>query len=180
VEAHNNLGLALVRLGKVPDAISHYEQAIRINPDYAEAHYNFGIALLQTGKAQEAIGEYERALRIKPDSVGAQNNLAWLLATLAPANGGNPVQGLALAQRVCQLTHSGTAPYLDTLAAAYAATGQFSNAVATAQQAINLARSAGQPQVVTEIQTRLGLYRNRQAYHQPAAPARSFPPRPPL
>jgi hypothetical protein len=69
------------------------------------------------------------------------------------------------------------APYLDTLAAAYAATGQFSNAVATAEKAIDLARSAGQPQVVKEIEPRLELYRNGQAYHQPAVAATS-PPKP--
>ena len=31
------------------EAIGHYEQALRIKPDYAEAHYNLGIALAQTG-----------------------------------------------------------------------------------------------------------------------------------
>ena len=49
------------------EAIGHYEQALRIKPDYAEAHYNLGIALEQAGRVQEAIGHYEQALRIKPD-----------------------------------------------------------------------------------------------------------------
>jgi tetratricopeptide (TPR) repeat protein len=175
--AHKNLGDALVRLGKVPEAIEQYKQALRIQPDSAEAHFTLGSALEQAGRVREALKHYEEALRIKPDGNEAQNNLAWLLATLAPENGGNPVRGLGLAQRVCELTHNGMAPYLDTLAAAYAATGQFSNAVATAEKAIDLARSAGQPQVVKEIEPRLELYRNGQAYHQPAVAATS-PPKP--
>jgi tetratricopeptide (TPR) repeat protein len=165
-EAHNNLGVALEQAGRVQEAIGHYEQALRITPDYAPAHYNLGSALGQAGKAREAIKHYEEVLRIKPDSVVTQNNLAWLLATHAPEDGGNPAQGLGLAQRACELTHNRVAPYLDTLAAAYAATGQFSNAVAIAQKAIELARAAQQPQVVEEIQMRLELYRSGVAYRQ--------------
>jgi len=41
--AHNNLGMALVQLGRVQDAIGHYEQALRIKPDYAMAHNNLGM-----------------------------------------------------------------------------------------------------------------------------------------
>jgi tetratricopeptide (TPR) repeat protein len=37
VEALDNLGAALLRLGRVPEAIARYEQALRINPDDAEA-----------------------------------------------------------------------------------------------------------------------------------------------
>ena len=58
------------------EAITHWEQALRIKPDYAEPHYNLGVALEQAGKPKEAIGHYEQALRIKPDYVKAQNSLA--------------------------------------------------------------------------------------------------------
>ena len=57
------------------EAIGHYEQALRIKPDYAEAHNNLGIALVQAGRMQEAIGHYEQALRIKPDYAEAHYNL---------------------------------------------------------------------------------------------------------
>jgi tetratricopeptide (TPR) repeat protein len=63
-------------LGKVQEAISHWDQALRLKPDYALAHNNLGNALLQAGRVQEAIGHYEQALRIKPDLVQAQTNLA--------------------------------------------------------------------------------------------------------
>jgi len=83
-EACYNLGLALLRLGRLPEATTYYEQAVRIRPDYAMthsnvyamAHNNLGNALLQAGKVQEAIQQYEQALRIKPDLVQAQINLA--------------------------------------------------------------------------------------------------------
>jgi len=165
-EAHSNLGDAFLRSGKVREAIEQCQQAVQLKPDFAEAHFTLGSALEQAGRVQEAIKHYEEVLRIKPDSIEAQNNLAWLLATHAPRDGGNPVRGLGLAQRVCELTGNRAAPYLDTLAAAYAATGQFSNAVATAEKAIDLSRAARQPQIVKEIEPRLQLYRSGRAYRE--------------
>jgi tetratricopeptide (TPR) repeat protein len=165
-EAHNNLGAALMREGRLQEAISHYEQALRLRPAYPEAHYYLANALIRLGKVQEAIGHYEETLRLQPDFADAYNNLAWLLATHAPAQGGNAARSVTLAQRACELTDNRRAGYLDTLAAAYAAAGRFSEAVAAAQKAIELARAAGQPKSVEAFEARLELYRSGQAYFQ--------------
>jgi tetratricopeptide (TPR) repeat protein len=69
------MGNALLRMGRIQEAIGHYEQALRIKPDYAEAHNSLGVALGKVGKIQEAIGHYEQALRIKPDFAEAHNSL---------------------------------------------------------------------------------------------------------
>jgi tetratricopeptide (TPR) repeat protein len=175
-EAYYNLGLALWQAGKTPEAISQWQQALHVQPDYVEAHGHLAIALEQTHNVREAIEHYEQALRVKPDYVMAQNNLAWLLATLAPAEGGDPVRAEGLAERACKLTSDRVAPYLDTLAAAYAAAGRFRDAVTTAQAAVDLARSSGQTQVVSEIETRLELYRSGRAYHAPGSGTSPSPP----
>ena len=73
--AHYNLGVALQQVGRIEESIAHYEQALRINPDYAEAHNNLGNALLREGKVSDAIGQHEQALRINPDYAEAHNNL---------------------------------------------------------------------------------------------------------
>jgi len=163
-EAHYNLAVALRQQGKTEDAIGHFEQALRFKPDFFEAHHNLALALWQTGRVQEAIAHWELALRIKPDYPEAQNDLAWLLATLGPAEGGDPVRAVALAERACDLTGHQVPGEVDTLAVAYAAAGRFNDAIATAEKAIDLARSAGQSQVVGEIQARLQLYRSGRAY----------------
>jgi tetratricopeptide (TPR) repeat protein len=80
--AHQNLGLALEKIGRPADAIVQYGQALRLKPNYAEPHYNLGNILFRAGKLQEAIGEYEQALRIKPLDAQAHNNLGTALATL--------------------------------------------------------------------------------------------------
>lgn len=89
--AHTNLGILLANTpGGVPEAIRHYEVALRLNPDHAEAHYNLGIALTRTPQPREtAIAHYRAALRLRPDYVKAHYNLANELAmhpaTLAEA-----------------------------------------------------------------------------------------------
>ena len=165
-EMHGNVANALLALGKLPQAINHWQQALALNPDFVQAHNSLGLALERVGRIPEAIGHFEQAIRLQPDFAEAQNNLAWLLATLAPADGGDPPRAVTLAQRACELTSQRAPPYLDTLAAAYAAVGRFNDAIDTAQRALELARSAGQEGAAQAIEARLELYRNRRAYRQ--------------
>jgi tetratricopeptide (TPR) repeat protein/tryptophan-rich sensory protein len=74
--AQNNLGNMLARdPGRIADAVSRYQAAIRLQPGYADAHYNLGVALGKLGRPAEALGEFEEAVRLEPDSVEARNNL---------------------------------------------------------------------------------------------------------
>jgi tetratricopeptide (TPR) repeat protein len=168
-DSYINLGVALWQVGKAQEAIDHWEQALRIDPSLVEAHNNLGQASLQAGKFQEAIRHYEQALRVDPNYILAQNNLAWVLATLSPMEGGDPTRAVALAERVCDATGHHATAYLDTLAAAYAAAGRFSEAIAIAEQAVELAGTAGQHQLVREIETRLKSYRAGHAWRKPTA-----------
>ena len=72
--AHCNLGVVLEDLGKLPEAMGHYEQALRINPGYVEAYSNLGATLARMGRVQEAIDLFKQALRLNPDYVEAYNN----------------------------------------------------------------------------------------------------------
>jgi hypothetical protein len=56
---------------------------------------------------------------------------------------------------------------LGTLAAAYAEAGRFTEAVATAQKAIELARAGGDTRSATVIGQLLRLYRSGRPYHEP-------------
>jgi len=67
VRAYYNLGLAMQKQGRLPEAIRNYNQAIRLNPDYYRAYYNLGHLMQSQGRLDEAIGYYQQVIAIKPD-----------------------------------------------------------------------------------------------------------------
>ncbi len=77
--AHNNLGRLLYSQGKTDEAISHYNEALRLAPEEGLIHSNFGIALAKKGMIQEAIREQQTALRLLPLYPNAHNNLGMVL-----------------------------------------------------------------------------------------------------
>jgi len=78
--AYNNLGEALLEKGRTGEAMSQFQQALRINPDSVEAHNNVGSIFERTGRYPEAIEEYRQALRIAPESVDVHMNIGIALA----------------------------------------------------------------------------------------------------
>jgi tetratricopeptide (TPR) repeat protein len=73
--AHLNLGTTLLNKGRADDAITQYEEALLIKPDYTDARFNLGNALAQKGRMDDAITQYQQALQIKPDYADARVNL---------------------------------------------------------------------------------------------------------
>ena len=78
--AHNNLGVALARGGRLDEASYHYSQALRIKPDRAAVHNNLGNVLAAQGSVDRAVDHYYQALEIDPNNAKAYNNLGNLLA----------------------------------------------------------------------------------------------------
>lgn len=73
--ARNNLGRILHDAGRTSEAISHYEAALRSEPNSPESHNNLGVALRDSGQIAGALTELEQAVRLRPDYAEAQNNL---------------------------------------------------------------------------------------------------------
>jgi tetratricopeptide (TPR) repeat protein len=165
-KAHLNLGSALLKKGSVDEAIVHFQKALQINPDYVNAHNNLGNALLKKGSVDEAIVHYQKALQISPDNMEAQNNLAWVLATTVQASLRNGRQAVELAQQANQLAGGENPIILRTLAAAYAEAGRFSDAQRSAQKAVVLAQTAGQTDLVEQLNGELKLYAAGLPFHQ--------------
>jgi Flp pilus assembly protein TadD len=157
-KAHYNLGTAFFQQGRLDEAIAQFQKALEIKPDYVDAHNNLGLALLQQGRMAEAITHYQKALDIKPDYPEIQNNLAWVLATCPQASLRNGNQAVELAIRANQLTGNKNPLLLRTLAAADAEAGRFSEAVETAQRALQLAEAQSNTALADVIRSELKLF----------------------
>ncbi|WP_414623086.1 tetratricopeptide repeat protein [Calothrix sp. CCY 0018] len=64
-------GDKLIELKDYQEAITAYDQAININPNYSRAWYHRGIALRQLKKYEKAIASYDQVIKIKPDDYQA-------------------------------------------------------------------------------------------------------------
>lgn len=160
-QAHNNLGNALHREGRVDEAIAQYQEALKINPNYTGACYNLGNALFQKGRINEAVAAYQEALKIQPDNTMLQNNLlrvAWILATSPDASVRNGNKAVELALEANQSTRNGNPNVLRVLAAAYAESGHFPDAIETGKRALALATEQQNIALQSALQQDLSLY----------------------
>jgi tetratricopeptide (TPR) repeat protein len=172
--AHYNLGSILQKQGKFEEAISSYLTALETDPNNLNTWSNLALSQQTTGHIRQAVDSYHKALELDPNSIPILNNLAWILATTPDTQIRNPAQAASLADKMHRLTSSENPEILDTLAAAYAAAGQFKEAIETAQKAIDLANAAGQKSKTEEISKRLQLYQASKPYSEPISPNRPF------
>jgi tetratricopeptide (TPR) repeat protein len=69
-------GLALDRAARPAEAISAFQEAIRLKPDSSEAHLGLGKTELQAGHNREAIAAFQKCLQLSPGNVQAQRLLS--------------------------------------------------------------------------------------------------------
>jgi spermidine synthase len=115
----------------------------------------------------KAVDVLQDAAFFQPSDLTLLDNLAWLQATCPDAGVRNGREALDMAELCCQTTNHVQPGYLKTLAAAYAETGRFEEAVRTAEKALGLARQTGQTSLAGDIETQLSGYRLGKAYHLP-------------
>jgi len=132
------------------------------------ASNQMGGILNQRGQVDEAIQHWQKALQIRPQYLPAQNNLAWVLATNPDPSLRNGGKAIQLALQANQFTGGTNLLILRTLAAAYAGAGQFTNALMTAGQALQLAATEQNMTMIKSLQAQMKLYESGQPLHMPA------------
>ncbi|RPJ36800.1 MAG: hypothetical protein EHM35_07500 [Planctomycetaceae bacterium] len=166
VESLYLLASCLARLDREQEAISYARKAVEIAPKSPLVHGLLGGLLCSTGQYGEALAHLEAAHAANTGDVTVANNLAWLLATCPDAAYRDGPRALRLAEWACKATSYKSPPLLDSLAAAYAETGQFDQAVKVTRQAISIVRA--NPKASTEtLESRLTLYLARRPYREP-------------
>jgi protein O-mannosyl-transferase len=166
-EAHSNLGLVLVDAGRPAEAIPHLQAALRTNPSDVSALYTLGLAYYQRGEDAAAVQQWRKTLDLRPHNIQTLQRLSWLLATSPQAAVCDGAEAVRLAQDAAQRRGSRDATMLDTLAAAFAASGDFPRAARTADQALTLANRTGNTAAADAIAARLQQYRRGQPCREP-------------
>ncbi|HEX3598828.1 MAG TPA: tetratricopeptide repeat protein [Lacipirellulaceae bacterium] len=97
-------------------------------------------AYLSIGKHAEAIADFGKAIAQKDDDESLNNNFAWVLATSPDDKLRDGTKALKLATKAAESSKYETPHILSTLAAAYAETGDYDNAVKWSQKSVDLAQ----------------------------------------
>ncbi len=75
IVAHNNLGRAVLAEGDAPGAMEQFQQAVSLDPQYAQAQYNLGSLQMQQGSLAAAEASLRAAVEREPRLAQAQNAL---------------------------------------------------------------------------------------------------------
>jgi len=144
-EALHGRGRAKLKKQEYVTAIVDLNDAIRAArglatpyPHFAEVCSDCGSAYAQNRQYRMAIDTLDEAIRRNPNLADAWNHLAWLYATCADPNFRNPREAVNSALRARDITQLKNDKYLATLAAAYAESGQFPEAVVWLQAAMTV------------------------------------------
>lgn len=147
------------------EAVEAYTKAIKLDPKNAQTYIDRGLTYRQLGKYAEALRDYRQALQIDDTLPFAHEGVAWILATAKDDSIRNGKLAIEHAQRSrAQETDSF---FDDTLAAAYAETGQFDEAVRVQQMAVAAAvEEEVDAEELAELQARLKLYQEKQPFRE--------------
>ena len=196
-QTHNNLGSALAESGHLDEAMTHIQKAIELNPDNGAARINlghllevsghrdeaiqqltagielapknsdghniYGVILARQGKLDEAIAELQKAVALAPNSAECHYNLGRAFAA-----SGRFAEALPQLESAARLTGSREPEILQLLAAMYSETGNYPQAIAIAQQALDLAKQQQNTDLATALRANLTRYQHQS--EQPASP----------
>ncbi|MCG8586259.1 MAG: hypothetical protein MI757_16250 [Pirellulales bacterium] len=152
----------------VTRAIVDLTEAIRVHP-LVPGLYNCRAGFyLRNRDYEKALADLHKVLRWQPKHVEAHSAVAWIYATSPSAEIRDSDKALRHAKTVCELTGWRQAVYFDTLAAAYAAGGNFTEAVKWQEKALPVIE---QLPSLTDLdrrncRERLALYRRGKPYRE--------------
>jgi protein O-mannosyl-transferase len=166
---HNSAGVVLTELARFNEAMIEFTNAMRLDPAYPMPHVKLGDALLKQGRDAEAIQQFNEAMRLDPLNFAILTRTAHVLASISNPQVRDGKTALALATKANDKTGGGQAIVLNALGMALAETGDFTNAIAITQQALDLADAAHLEKLEAlqnQLHQELQLYQNHQPWRE--------------
>ncbi|HZZ29059.1 MAG TPA: tetratricopeptide repeat protein [Pirellulales bacterium] len=163
---YNNRGMMWNAKGEYDIAITDYNEAIRRAPGDALCRNDRGEAYRHKGSYEKAIADYNEAIRLDPKHYWAYANRAWILATCPDEQFRDGVKAIESGSKACDLSDWRFADPIDTLAAAYAAKGDYDSAIRWETKAIDLGLESESDKKPEDLRARLELYKAGKPYRE--------------
>jgi tetratricopeptide (TPR) repeat protein len=142
-----------INQAKSAPALSDLNAAIKLRED-SEAYRLRGIIHKVAHDYDKSLADYEKAISLDPKSASAYGTAAYLLSVCPAPKYRDGAKAVRYATKACELTEWHEAQEIETLAAAYAETGDFDKAVQFQKQAEEISKKANPD--------RLALYEKHQ------------------
>jgi len=162
--AYNNRGNVLSQLNRNQEAISDLTQSIKLLPNSHASYLNLGILYNKLSRYNEALVVLSKAHQIAPDVIDIKRRVSWLLSTAPNIPYRNPELALKLAKDITVNNPTLNEQDFTILAAAYAESGLFDEALDEAKHSLELAEVAHNHTLVNEIKKHIEAYSNKQAF----------------
>jgi tetratricopeptide (TPR) repeat protein len=161
--------LVLLQLKRTDEALTDAETLVNLTPETSDAYYCRGRVHLMRREYTKARTDLERALQLGQEPQRELlNSAAWFYATCPDKAVRDGKRAVELATKACEVTKWKNAHTIDTLAAAFAEAGNFSEAIKWQSHALDL--STDPAEIRSGMKQRLQSYQKHQAYREDLQP----------
>jgi|HubBroStandDraft_6_1064221.scaffolds.fasta_scaffold43653_4 tetratricopeptide (TPR) repeat protein len=152
--AYLNRGMAWTELKQIEKALDDFDRADKLGPKNVLVYRARAYAWVRNGDFKTALSIFDQALELDPKDAVSWNDRAWFEATCPDAKYRNGKRAVEQATKACELSGWKETAILDTLAAADAEAGDFTNAIKWQTKA----RDGAPTHERADYQSRLDLY----------------------
>lgn len=146
-ELHYNFGVLLTRQQRMSEAGVAFQRCLQLNPHYAEAHFNYGAIIETDGKLDEAAAHFRKAIENKSGYAEAHFHLGRILV-----NQNKLQEAIEQFQKSLTPDSEDTSRNLYALGATYLRAGDKAKAIQTLREALKLAKTRNQNELVNSLE----------------------------
>ncbi|MCP3942527.1 MAG: tetratricopeptide repeat protein [Desulfobacteraceae bacterium] len=167
-QAYLSRGITYCKMGDFKKAISDLDNSVRLNPSNETAYlYKASIELITTCDLKKVLNNYFAVLKIEGIDEDTKqltyNQIAWVLASAIDDNIRDEKKALLYAKKAVSLRPN--CKNLDTLAVAFAGSGNSEKAITIHKEAINVCKS-NNPELLPEVEAHLENYIQKQVVRE--------------
>ena len=156
----NNRAICYNDQGEYKKAIRDLNRALALQSNSAVAYTNRATSYMGLKDFEKANADLKKAVKLAPKFGDAAHAFGWFLATCPDDNYRNGESAVEHAKRACEIAKWENWSYIDTLAAAYAESGDFVKAIELSNKAIEIAPA----EEIEGCKNRLAMFEKKQPY----------------